>query len=112
MLPNSYSYTVEKLTGALECLATHPGDARKRVAAVYSYVHMLNESDFPLDLRNDWNWVMQQIVRYGPLLHDDGTPFRDAVENTRLRTKNSTAAAITKRLYNLYWSVSQNELYR
>lgn len=49
MDPATYSYTIEKLTGAIECLATHPGDARKRVAAVYSYVRMLNEDDFPPD---------------------------------------------------------------
>lgn len=111
MINNPYSYTVEKLTGALECLATHPGDARHRIAAVYSQIHMLHEDDFPAYLMKDWLWTIEQITRFGPLTDESGSVIRDALENTVRKSKNASASKIAKCLYKLYWAISRNTEY-
>ena len=108
---NPYYYTVEKLTSAIECLATHPGDARERVAAAFLSFHTLREEDFPPQCRKDWKWVINELTRFGPLLDHKGEVSRGSVENTVRRARNSTASKIAKKIYELYWVVSENQQY-
>ncbi|MDD3884024.1 MAG: hypothetical protein PHW66_03740 [Gallionella sp.] len=108
----SNDYVVEKLTNAVTCLATGPGDARSRVAAAYICIRSLEEADFPADCREDWNWIEARLTKYGPLLAHDGSVIRGAVEHTMLRIKNRTAAKIATKIYHLYWKLSNNTLYR
>lgn len=110
--PYDLSYTVEKLTLALETLATHPGDVRRRLSVVYWQIHTLEERDFPSEVRLDWLWVMKQMTKYGPLIDESEFVIRDAVENTMRRSRNSSATKIAHRLYSLYWAVSQNTAYQ
>lgn len=104
-------YIVEKLTNALTCLATHPGDARKRVTAAYNCIQSLQETDFPPDCRKDWNWVLAELTKCGPLRSHSGEVVRGAVENTMLHRRNKTAAKIATKIYSLYWKLSSNIQY-
>lgn len=105
-------YVVEKLTNALECLATHPGDARERVAAAYLACHALREEDFPVEFKKDWSWIERELTKYGPLEDPDARIFRGSVENTMRRVRKTTGAKIAKKIYDLYWGMSNNQLYR
>ena len=107
-----HSYTVEKLTNALACLVTHPGDARKRVTSAYHCIQTLNETDFPQECWNDWNWRLAELTKFGPLISPDGAVIRDSVENTMLRRTNKTASKIATRFYKLYWQITENTQYR
>lgn len=48
-----YIYTYEKLSTAIQCLATHPGDARERLADAFLAFHTRTEKDFPQEYRKD-----------------------------------------------------------
>ena len=112
MAINPYSYTVEKLTAALESLATHPGDARERLGSAFLIFHTLTEKDFPPEYQEKWKWVMDKITKSGPILDYKGDVWRGSVENTMRRIKNKTASKILKVIYELYWVVSENKQYR
>ena len=109
---NRYSYTVEKLTNTIETIATHPGDARQRIAAAYLEFHTLQADDFPEQFRADWEWVIREITKFGPSPDHGIGHWRGSVENTMSRVRNSTAAKVATKLYELYWVVSENKQYR
>lgn len=111
-MPQSrYHYTVEKLTSAVDCLVTHPGDVRERLTCAFLSFHTLNENDFPPELRADWRWVMKELTKFGPLLNHKGEVWIGSVENTMRRVRKATGVKIAKKLYELYWAVSKNKPY-
>ena len=111
MAANPYSYTVEKLTNALECLATHKGDARERVVHALESCITLSEDDFPEEHRGKWRWVKREATKYGPVLNHRNVVLFGSIENTMRHVRNSTASKIAKGLYELYWAVSRNTQY-
>ena len=110
-MPNRYHYTVEKLTGAIDCLATHPGDVRERLSCAYIGFHTLAESDFPPELQADWRWVMKELNKYGPRLNHKGEVWIGSVDNTMRKVRKATGSKIAKKIYALYWAVSENQPY-
>jgi hypothetical protein len=104
-------YAAKKLTEVLESIATHEGDARKRVKIAFMYLNHLKETDFPDDLKAGWNWIWKESTKYGPLHDHHGNVRRGSIENTMRRVKNSTASKILKKIYSLYWGVTQNRAY-
>jgi hypothetical protein len=108
---NRYNYAVEKLTTALGCLATHPGDARERLLSAYVVFHTLRDEDFPSDQRDKWKWVIKELTKFGPSLDYKGRVQTGSVEHTMSRIKKRTAAKIAKAIYELYWVVSENKQY-
>lgn len=111
MQQDSHSYAVEKLTDALECLATLPGDVRERLLVAYECIVPLEEIDLPAYLHKDWQWVFQQLTRYGPVFDHKGVLREGSVQHTLRRIKNSTGSKIAQRIYQIYWSVSKNTQY-
>lgn len=111
MGPARYGYAVEKLTTTIRYLATGPGDARQRLARAFLIFHTLGEEDFPPEARARWNWVKQQLTKFGPLMHPDGTVWRGSVEHTMSRIRKKTGAKIAEAIYDLYWEVSGNREY-
>jgi hypothetical protein len=110
-MPNQYHYTVEKLTGAINCLATHPGDVRERLTCAFQGFLTLTEKDFPSELQADWRWVMNELTKYGPLLNHKGEVWIGSVDNTMRKVRKATGSKIAKKIYELYWAVSENQLY-
>lgn len=108
---NKYYHAVEKLTNVLECLATHPGDARERVGAAYWLCAHLRVEEFPEKNRKDWEWIMKEVTKFGPLTDYKGDVLRGSVENTMKSVRKSTASKIAKKFYEFYWAVSQNTQY-
>jgi hypothetical protein len=106
-----YSYAIEKLTTAVGCLATHPGDARHRIIAASSVFNVVRASDLPPDLREKWLKVIAEATKFGPILKSNGEVFRSPVENTMNRRKNSTASKLAKAIYEIYWDISCNQRY-
>lgn len=76
MPENPYHYTVEKPTNVIEVLATHPGDARERVACEFWSCHMLREDDFPKKHRRKWMRFRQEIGKYSPVALPEGVFLR------------------------------------
>jgi hypothetical protein len=109
---SSYSHTLEKLTNAIKILATDPGDARKRTAHAFLELSSVQTRDFPPDLQNDWELLERQMTKCDPLLNHKGEVWRGSVENTMSRVRNSTAASLAKKIWDLYWALTENKLYR
>ncbi len=108
----SYCYAVEKLTNTLECLATHPGDARERLTSAYLTFHTLNEDNFPQKYQKKWKSIKTEITKFGPPPDYKSIPRQGSVENTMSRIRKNTAAKIAKEIYELYWAVSKNKRYQ
>lgn len=108
---NPYHYTVEKLTNALEVLATHPGDARERVAEAYTVCFTLQEDDFPPEQVTKWRKLMGEFDRFPPITGPNGKVYRGSVEVWSRRVRKSTGAKMAKLLWELYWSVTRNTQY-
>jgi hypothetical protein len=108
---NKYDHAIEKLTDTLKCLATHPGDARERIAAAHFSFGHLQAEEFPEEYRKDWAWIKKEITKFGPLTDCRGKVWRCSVENTMKTVRKSTASKIARKLYELYWAVSDNKPY-
>lgn len=109
---HQYHYAVEKLSVAVECLATHPGDVRERLLFAFLDFPALKEKDFPPELQDDWHWVMKELRKFGPLRTPDGKVRVGSVENTMRKIRKATGSKIAKKIYQLYWAVSENDPYR
>lgn len=105
-------YVTEKMTNALLCLATHPGDVRCRLVAAHHSIRNLRETDFPAELQEDWRWVIEQLTRHGPGTNLNADVIKDPAQNTMARVKNKTGVKIAERIIELYWATSNNEPYR
>lgn len=108
---NNYKYAIEKLTNALECLATHPGDARERVASAYLVCAGLRVEDLPEKSKKDWLWIISELTKRGPLTNYTGEVWRGSIENTMKSARKSTASKIAKKFFQIYWAVSENRQY-
>lgn len=108
---NQYTYTVEKLAGAIHCLATHSGDVRQRLVCAYQCFHTLTENDFPPELQSDWLWIKNELSKFGPRLNHQGEVYMSSVNNTMSRIRKATGTKIAERIYALYWAVSDKTPY-
>ena len=109
---NPHHYAVEKLTATIEALATGHGDARSRVASAFLIFHTLRPEDFPPERQKDWERLMDEITKHGPVLDGHGRPRVGSVDNTMSRIRNTTASRVAQKLYELYWVVSENQQYK
>jgi len=108
---SKHDHAIEKLTNVLECLATHPGDARDRITSAYSLCAHLRVEELPEDCREEWKSIVKEITKRGPFRDSLGRVWRGSVENTMMGVRKATAAKIAKRFYALYWKVSENRPY-
>ena len=90
------SYALEKLSDAVEVLATGPGDVRSRLYSAWLSFHTVTERHLPPQLRKDLNWILHQIS-HKPARHRlEGT-----VQGTLATIRNSTGVKIAKRILHL-----------
>ena len=112
MGPKRYEYVIQKLTNALECLVTHPGDVRQRLISAYDHLRLLTEEDFLPEHKENWQWIINKLTKCEPSLDSNDQIWRTSVENTMKHIKNNTGCKIAKKIYELYWLVSDNQPYR
>lgn len=98
-------YACEKLFVAIETMATGSGDVRERLNDAFMSFHTLKEDDFPVELRDDWRWVIDQLTRFGPVLDHNGEIYKGSVEHTMQRIRRSTGSKIAKRIFQLYYKL-------
>jgi hypothetical protein len=95
------NYALEKLSLAVFYLAIGQGDVRRRLKSAYMKFHPVTRDDFPPHLRDDWDWIINQLTRFGPVNHPDGTVVIGSVDNTLNRIKNSTGAKVAEKIVSL-----------
>ena len=98
----SYFYAYEKFNDALHSLATGKGDVRHRLWYAYSHFHTVHNKHLPEQLQIDYEWVLKQLTRFGPVIGRDGKVLRGPVEETLNRIHNSTGSKIAERILHIY----------
>jgi hypothetical protein len=88
--PGRYRYGAEKLSSAVRYAARAPGDARARIAGVYSEMVLLRREHLP---QRAWVLVAAIVER---LTHGGSV-----AENTR-RMKNNTAARLLRDMWDAF----------
>lgn len=96
------SYAHLKLMVTIHSLATGPGDIRKRLVDAHLIFHVLRREDFPKELQSDWEWVMKELTRFGPIYNSKGEQSIGTVQNTCNKIKNKTGIKIAKKLLDMY----------
>ena len=97
-----FTYARGNLSKAVEVLVSAYGDVRQRVAIAWGELGMLKATDFPPQLRKDWDWIVAQSTRYGPRRNADGTIGESSVGQTMRRIRCTTASKIAKKIWLLY----------
>ena len=97
-----HAYARQKLRETIYSLAIGPGDIRKRLTHAYNGFFNLKKTDFPENLQLDWEWIQKELKKFGPIIREDGSIFRGAVENTCNRIKNKTGVKIAEKMLNIY----------
>ena len=85
---------------------------RARIRDAHLSFLTLEADDFPEQFRADWEWIISEITKFGPTYDYRGEIRLGSIENTMNRVRNNTAARVAKKLYELYWAVSENKQYR
>ena len=101
MKPN-YFYACEKFNDALSSLATGPNDVRQRLLSAYWHFHPVKKKHLPEQLHDDYQWVLNQLTRFEPVINRDGKVLRGAIEVTLSRIRNSTGSKIAERILYIY----------
>lgn len=96
------SYAHEKLTLTIHSLATGAGDVRQRLASAFTIFHTLKKEDFPVELQSDWEWVHNELTKFGPIYNEKGEPIIGSVQNTCNKIKNSTGVKIAEKILEIY----------
>ena len=97
-----YFYAYEKFTDALHSLATGAHDVRQRLRFAYMQFHPVQKRHLPDNLQDDYQWVLTQLTKFGPLVGRDGKVLRGSVEETLNRIRNSTGSKIAERILHIY----------
>ena len=92
---------IERVYLAVETLATEPGDVRSRLKSAGIILAPLQAREFPEQLREDFEWIMEHLTRY------DAIGPEERIEATMNRIKNSTGEKIAKRIFALYGELQE-----
>ena len=90
-------YALEKLSVAVGCLATGPGDARSRLAAAYKIIMPLTDNDFPEDLRGSFRALKDRLTCDEPRWPGEGR-----LDASLARMKNSTGTKLATTIVDLH----------
>ena len=108
-----YYYALEKLSHAVRILATGEGDVRSRLMSAYEEFHTLREDHFPLELRVDYAWVLNELTKRKPQSAMDMREWvTDGVVAANLRRMiNRTGSRIAEKICDLEYRVRVNYEY-
>ena len=108
-----YKYAQEKLSDGIYILATDKNEVRKRIYYAYLHgFHVLPSSMFPLELKEDWEWIRFQISKFGPLIDLNGNIVMDPVLNTMHKIRKNTGVKIAEKIYIVYLKLCEyNSMY-
>ena len=107
MIEWSKSYVHGKLRETIYSLAIGPDDIRKRLIMAHLGFHQLRMEQFPKELQADWEWVINQLTKFGPVVHY-GTLTRGSVEHTCYRIRKQTGVKIAKKILEIYLYLEHN----
>jgi hypothetical protein len=72
----------------------------KRIA--YLHFHPVAMKHLPEQLQDDYQWILNQLTKFGPVVETDGKVLRGAVEEILNRIRNVTGSKIAERILHIY----------
>ena len=90
--PHCAQFAYSKVSEAVNILATHPGEVRKRLSAAYCTFSEAEPESFPPHIRSELEWIREQLNRF-PARYGEGT-----LHATLRRIRNTTGVKIAKRI--------------
>jgi hypothetical protein len=95
---NKAESVVERLYLSVEHLCTTQGDVRKRLVGAIMTLLPLQTREFPDDLQDDFDWVINQSTKYESQIPQ----YEGRIEATMKRIRNSTGEKIAKKIFPIY----------
>jgi hypothetical protein len=95
-----YSYTHEKLSQAVDSLATGTGSIQDRLLNAALALHVLRAKDFPEEMANEFSSLWQEFTKQ-PAMANEGT-----LQATILRMSDGEAAEWASRILHLHSRIS------
>jgi len=100
--PDHLVYDFGKVSQAVEVLVRNQHDARERLRVASEYLFAVDPRGLPDPCRKEIQWIHDMLLRYPA---EPSYPSRQ--EATHHRTRNTTAAKIAARVWNLYHLMTQ-----
>lgn len=95
---NQAESVVKRVYLSVECLCSGKGDVRSRLVGAVEILLILQEKNFPKNIRKDFSWVISQSTKF-----KSDIPEREGnLKATMRRIKNSTGEKIAKRIFKIY----------
>lgn len=88
----------ERVYLAVKELCIGGSDVRGRLIISVNILMILNPEEFPEDIKEDFNWVIQQSTKY----KSDMPEYKSNLETTMNRIKNSTGEKIAEKIFRMY----------
>jgi hypothetical protein len=99
---SNYNYPIEKFTLAVRALTLGAGDVKDRLHEAYKHFYVLNDSDFPDELKADYQWIKMQLLKKPALVAQEGTQvISGSVQQTLHFMRRNTGVAIATRIVQL-----------
>ena len=96
-------YATEKFLQAERALCEGLGDIKERVKDAYMCFHPVRKEDLPVELRGDYQWVLDQLTRKPQLIAKDSDfVVSGSVDQTLHFMPRKTAATIAERIRHIY----------
>ncbi|MBN8671885.1 MAG: hypothetical protein J0L80_14430 [Chitinophagales bacterium] len=99
------SYAREKINSAAHALASGTGTIQKRLWDAYMEFHPLQSSDFPDDLKEDWNEIHAALTTEEPTYNEKNEPIVGRVENTLRKMSDEAASELAAKITGLQYSI-------
>jgi len=91
----------ERVYLAVKELCIGGSDVRGRLVISVNILLALSPEEFPEEIREDFNWVIQQSTKH----KSDVSEYKSDLQVTMARIRNSTGKKIAERIFNIYSSI-------
>ncbi len=97
----SKKYPKSKIAVAIHRMVIDDGDLKSRLLGAFYNIMTLKEDDFPLELKDDWNFIHNTLTTYNGL--------ESLVEDNLNRMELETCISIAERLYTLNEKLNEKQ---
>lgn len=104
-----YGYVIGKLRETIHSLATGPDDVRERLNQAYKVFWNLREEQFPIELWQDWLWIMNELKSVKPEIREKYSNHFSTVEIRCRSMRKKTGVKIAKRILEVYLKLNDEK---
>lgn len=95
------NYAKEKLGSAVRSISNDRGNIKTRIWNAYLIFHTLSENDFSEELKEDWNFIYNNLTIEEPTHNEKGEVTDGKVQNTLKLLSEDKCVEIVNRIVEL-----------